>query len=177
MDENNNKSNKLYSCIILVFALSFMLCIFAPIDAFYSNIEEYWFSLTQLISVCAIVFAIAFLILSIMSFLIWKTEIIDYLITFLIGLFIFLYVQGNYLPRNYGVLDGRSIDWNTYNNYAVYSIALIAVCFGICILLIVKFRNYLSLIAKAVAIFALLIQTVTIITEVIQKGHVKTGFC
>ena len=29
------------------------------------------------------------------------------------------YIQGNYLNSSYGVLDGKTIDWSSYSNYAI----------------------------------------------------------
>ena len=51
----------LYVWIILDLAICFMLCIFAPIDIFYANRDEYWFTLGQMFPSIAGVFLYLFI--------------------------------------------------------------------------------------------------------------------
>jgi len=82
---------------------------------------------------------------------------------------LFLYIQGNFIPRNYGVLNGVAIDWEKYIHYKIASIILLvfAILLGIFLGYIkenaYKFGYYASL-------FIILIQLITISFLFIQKN-------
>ncbi|MGN0639066.1 MAG: hypothetical protein ACI4J0_11900 [Huintestinicola sp.] len=167
----------LFQWLALAFEISFMLCMFAPIDIFFANKDEYWFSFGQLMSVSAIVFVLAFLILSVCFFGISKLGISNYVYAALVCGLVYLYIQGNYIPRNYGVLNGTDIDWNSYVSYGIASIAVIAICIILCIILCVKFKEKVPVFGKGVSVFLFLIQLVTTGTLVVQNiGGMQNTF-
>jgi len=171
---NSKKYMNLTTWFIVDFAICFMLCVFAPIDAFYANKDEFWFNLGQMVLVSIITFFALFIILCGISIVINKCKFSDYVFAYFIGLFVYLYIQGNYIPRNYGVLNGTDIDWVSYKGYAVASIVLGAICIGFCTVLILKFRQHIFKVGRAVAIFIVLIQGVTLGTLMIQNGFSDT---
>lgn len=84
-----------------------------------------------------------------------------------------LYIQGNYVPRNYGLLNGSKIDWQKYTGYAVCSIVL-NVLMIIAIILMAKYgREYIFLISNYVCIGLFLLQIVTIGVLFIKKDSVE----
>ena len=169
--EKMNTRNTI-SSIVLSFALSFMLCIFAPIEAWYANADEFWFSLGQMVAICAVVFLIVFVVLTAVSYLLSKTKIFNYYLAFMVAMFLFLYVQGNYIPRNYGVMDGHDIDWASYVGYGLASIILVGVCAIAFAVLIMFFKDKVFLAAIGLSVFCFLVQLVTISTLMVQKGFV-----
>ena len=105
------KKNELKTWLLFSFVFSFMLCVFAPLDFYFTNSGEYWFSPAQLLAVCGVVFAAVFLLLALLSLLLIKPRFSRKLLAAFFFLFLYLYIQGNVIPRNYGVLNGQSIDW------------------------------------------------------------------
>ncbi len=170
MSSSSKKNRNLRLNLLVDFALSFMLCIFAPIDAFCANISEFWFSLGQMMSVCGIVFIILWAALSLISFFISKTGIKGYYLLVKAVILLYLYIQGNFIPRDYGVMNGAEIDWGSYFGYAVASILLFAVCVGIYIVLIKRFKSQVGNIVKYAVLFVLGIQLVTICVLVMRNG-------
>ena len=170
MREKIRNNRKLQAWTILSFATAFLLCVFAPMEAYYANLDQYWFSLGQLLSVCLPVFLIVFFALSAAALLLCGRKAGDAAFAVLLMLFVYFYIQGNYIPRDYGVLNGRGIDWGAYPGYAAASIVLLAACAAAGLLLYLRFRDQMPRVGSLLCIFVLLIQLVTLTALVIQKG-------
>lgn len=103
---------KLLNSIIIALVFAFNLCVFGPLEFYYSNVFDFWFTLDYVLpAVCivgVVVFGISFCILYFT-----KEKISRFLcrITFL--LMTALYVQGNYLNIGYDVLDGSTVNWKS----------------------------------------------------------------
>ena len=111
------------------FALSFMFCVFAPLEAYFSNESEYWFRLSHLVPVALCAFLVLFLVLLLAGALLGRTRAADATYAFLLVALVCFYVQGNYVPRPYGVLNGDSIDWGSpkFNGVAFAGVSIFAV--------------------------------------------------
>ncbi|MBQ9828116.1 MAG: sulfatase-like hydrolase/transferase [Lachnospiraceae bacterium] len=164
---------KTVSWIILLFAFSFMIFFFAPLEAYFSNSSELWFTVGKLLPVITVCFIIAFIILAIIGVLIGKTKASLWCFGFILALYIFLYFQGNYVPRNYGVMDGNEVDWGAYKAYGTISIVLIVLAIALWIILCKKFKEKTYTIGRYVCIFLLLIQAVTLVTLAIGNREDK----
>ena len=99
-----------------------MICIFAPIEAYYTNKNEFWFNIQQLLSVSVPVFVITTIILMVIFFYLSMTKYFEYFYVFLSAIFLYFYIQGNYIPRKYGILNGVDINWSSYTQYGIASI-------------------------------------------------------
>lgn len=158
------------SWLLLSVELGFMLCIFAPLEAFFTNESEFWFNLSHLLPVLLVVF-VAFT-LSVMAFccFVQKSKVSFYVYSFMFCTLLFLYIQGNYVPRNYGVFNGVDIEWDSYTSYAVVSIVLLLVFFVLWIVISLKVKEKIYPVARVICIILLLIQLVTIGTLYIQNN-------
>lgn len=116
-DKKEKRSIKDFVPALLVsLAASFMIMVFAPIEIYYSNQDQFWFEIKQLIPVVICLFMI-FLVVSLVVlgvlFLInqkaYNVGIILYLIAFLST-----YIQGNFLVKNLPGLDGTQPVWKDY---------------------------------------------------------------
>lgn len=162
-----NKQN--LCCVLLGVAICFMFCVFAPLDAFFANKNEFWFSLSQLLPMLAIIFAIFTVIFSALMFLIQMSKVAPYIYGFLLYAYLFFYIQGNYIPRNYGVLNGTEIDWSNYGGYGIASVVFAIICILLYIVSLVKFKNKIYKLGKYLCTFIILIQVITIGTVWIQN--------
>lgn len=149
-------------CALLGAAMGFMFCVFAPLDIFFANEDEFWFSLQHLLPVLAITFLIFTVIFFIMMFLAQFTKAASYIYGFLLFTYLFFYVQGNYIPRDYGVLNGTEIDWSSYAGYGIASIVLAFICVFFYVTSLAKFKDKIYSFGKYLCIFIILIQVVTI---------------
>ncbi len=155
--------------IALAVAISFMICIFAPIDIYFANKEDFWFSLWQMLPGIVVIFTVVLVMLLAIFLFLSRFKCSDYILTFILAIFVYFYIQGNYIPRNYGMLDGTVIDWSTYDTYAAASIIAILVCIIACIVICIFFKRHIQSIAKYTSIFILLMQLITVGTLIIQN--------
>lgn len=131
---------------ILTFALCFMLFVYEPITLYANNIEDFWFDIYIIIGPILLIFLIAFLGISV--FLIFanviskkffkKLKIYEYCLLALFIVFIYLYIQGNYLIGSLPVLDGETFTWSEYSKQDIISMIIIAVLLGSQVILILK---------------------------------------
>ncbi len=96
--------------------LSVTLFLFAPLEFFFSNRSEFWFSFPDVIGIF-LGLTVASLVAVVLIALACNVINGHLLYLFLAGVFGFglaLYVQGNFLGMDYGLLDGRQIDWSSF---------------------------------------------------------------
>lgn len=163
-----NKKKNIKEWFLLITTFNFMLSVFAPIEAYYSNKNEFWFGIWQIVGVAAIVFIIVEAVLIIIFGFLYNTKIAPYYYVFLTFLMIYVYIQGNYIPRNYGVLNGTDILWNQYAKYGVASVVLAVVCLILCGIVIWKFEKLIFKLGSCLSIFIFTIQVVTLLTFAVR---------
>lgn len=164
----NNK--RFFAWTILNFATSFMFCVFAPIDAFFANAEEFWFSLYQMLPICFMSFIVFFIASECIAYFLCKLKVSDVFFSITIAATICFYIQGNYIPRAYGVLDGKEIDWSKFSGYSIASVVLALAGIGLAVLLLFRLKRHLNLIGKSLGGFLLLVQAVTMAVLIAQNS-------
>jgi len=104
--------DKLINSIIVSIVFAFNLCIFGPLEFFYLNIFDFWFSIKQVLPIIICIFAI---ITTMVFFLLYftKNKLNNILVKIIFMMTICLYIQGNYFNIGYSVLDGSSVDWSS----------------------------------------------------------------
>lgn len=171
--EYHNKQY-LYSALLGA-SLAFMFCVFAPLDTFFANREEFWFSLAQLLPVLAITFVVGTVIFSVFMWFVRRRKGFLYIYGFFQQLYVFFYIQGNFIPRDYGVLNGTEIKWSEYNLYGYISIMLACTCILSWIYITHKVKEGVYSIGKRLCQFIILIQIVTIGAVWIQDRIMGNG--
>ena len=162
------------SSFILAGAIGFMAFIFAPIQFYVGNQDEFWFTFLQLLSVGAIGFVFCLVVLGGILLLLSKTPLAKIIFSVVLCAFVYFYIQGNFVPRNYGVMDGKTIDWNSYHGYAITSIVLIAVFATIALALILFAKEKVLKIAKVISMMLTAIMLISTTTLLIQNKDVFT---
>lgn len=109
--------------------LSITFFVFGPIQLFITNISEFWFSINDIWWICAVCGFISTALLVGIYFLL-PSKIKDYYCSLVFGAALALYIQGNYIPMNYGSLNGDSIDWKSYTAEGIESALIWLVCIG-----------------------------------------------
>lgn len=120
------KKTFLIKSIVLSITMGIMICIFEPLQLYFTNIEEYWFDIYNLFPVCLKMFAalfgaglLLFIIARLIGYKFWKIIYIIYGVVFLCT-----YIQGNYLAGNLPLLDGSVVNWQNYDYQRKYTIIL-----------------------------------------------------
>ena len=102
--------------LILSLGLSFMLFLYAPLELFLTNREDFWFSAGQLMGYQILFFLCAFLVCGLLLILARRMGSLALRIVtaLLCWLLICFYVQGNFLVSNLPGLDGSQVDWGAF---------------------------------------------------------------
>ena len=157
-------------------AISFQFCVFAPLEAYFSNAAEFWFRLPHLLPIVLTVFAVVFVVLSAAGLLLGRTKAGACLYSFFLLLAVYFYIQGNFIPRDYGVFNGTEINWDEHSLYGALSIALAVLCMGLwiaCNFVLRLKKSLLLKIGRTVSLFLLGIQALTLGTLFVQNNVIQ----
>lgn len=145
--------------------LVFTLCVFAPYEYVLTNYQEFWFSFGQ-IWWCFPLLAICLLAVILLVGVLLRGKLADLYLTLLFALAIAFYIEGNFLPAEYGVQTGAKIQWERYGAYTFFDTGVWCV---LCILPFILYwlsaRLWRSVL-RALSVGILLVQAVTLVTVV-----------
>ena len=157
-----------FSILLLVVTIT----IFGPLELYFTNFEEFWFTQKDVIIVVCIQVLICITVLSLVGALL-RGKVRDIYSGVLFAAGIALYLQGSYANINYGVLNGEEIDWSAYSVYAVVDtlgwILIFAIVIGLWVCkrdLLHKLQVYISACVIATQIVTLIILLFT--TDVVS---------
>jgi len=97
--------------VALLFSLNIFL--FGPAAVYEKNINEFHFGLLQLFELYVMPLIVVLALLIFLSFIIPKSKINIY-ISLLLALGVLFWLQGTFLPWNYGVFNGIQINWDQH---------------------------------------------------------------
>lgn len=146
----------------LSLAAGFMLFLYAPLEIYLTNTDEFWFTMGHLLPIALCFFVAAFILsFAVLEILLKLLPDKAFRIIYSIGFagFIGLYIQGNYIPRNYGLLDGSEIIWSDYKGYAAASIIVFLAVAALAVLLATVLKKHALNIGKygSLAVTAMLL--------------------
>ena len=180
---NKEQKNKLFACLALSCAASFMICFYAPMELFANNLSEFVFDSSMLIPVLLGTFLVMFLasvlVLNVAYLLCDKFYGLIMIIYFIS--YVATYIQGNYMAKNIPVLDGTEVDWSNYTKDNVKT-AILWVVVTLITLAIVKFakmKKFYSVVTVISAfISAMLIISLCVVCFVknVNKKHENNMF-
>jgi len=111
----------------VITALTATFFIFVPIDIYLRNSNEFWFSLSDIILMLLFCFAAATLLLYALAYLL-KGKAKTFFVCLLMGVTLGLFLQSYIINIDYGVLDGRQIDWSSYRKQGMINALFWAMC-------------------------------------------------
>lgn len=160
--------------------ISLIICTifwFAPFELFFVNINNFWFDAYELIPFALLGSVGTFCGLMILFKLLhhFAPKINVMAIFCLFSIVLALYLQGNYLIGEFGVLDGTIIEWSLYIKDAILSYILWGTMIGLGILLGIMYlqgKKQIGKIVEILSICLILIQVITLLTA----GILNDGF-
>ena len=159
---------KVINSLIISVVFAFNLCIFGPLEFFYSNIFEFWFSINQLLPIIIITFVVTSIIIFFLTYF-TKNKLNSAIIRIIFILTVCLYIQGNYLNIGYNVLDGNDINWSSM----IFK-GIINTIIWVCIIIIpfavkkMKEKAFFYKCSNIISAFIFLIEVITLITIIIM---------
>ncbi len=123
---SEKKQNGFTAAVWLAVALSFMLCLYAPFEIYFTNISEFEYDIYAIYKYILLLFAAAAAVIILLYFIAYKLNKKFFTACLLLGLICFLafYVQGNFLTGDLPPTDGRVIDWGLYGKQEMQSLIL-----------------------------------------------------
>ena len=115
--------------IVLALVLSFLLCVYAPIELFIANQSDFWFSTDNLWTPALMLFGISFVLLTAIFAVLRKIGKTPYIIGIAVAFIalVISYVQGNFLVSGLPSLEGANVDWGRLSFGKLASLALVVV--------------------------------------------------
>lgn len=164
--------------IIVAFAMCFLICIYAPMELFFTNKGDFWFDIYMLLPRCLILFIFtAFGSIVILEFAFrWKRMYYIVVGAYFVVL-ICTYIQGNFLIRGLPPLDGTDIVWSDY--YAQRILSVLIWTAMVCMVLFCFKKMTIEKVQamlKGISICLLLLLGFTLIMVcVANKGYEQSG--
>ena len=148
--------------LLLSIALMLMtITIFGPLELYLTNSAEFWFDFGEMVKISGILTAAAGAVLLAVGLILkGKARSLYAVLVFIIALC--LYIQGNFLNIDYGLLDGRTVDWDSYTSHAVINTSIWVTCIGLLIFFWIKQPELSSRIFGIGAICLILIQALSL---------------
>ena len=120
MDCNKKRKRKITEAVFPVigtaFGLTFMIFIYAPFELYLTNLDDFWFTGTQMTAYTATEFIVAFAACA--AVILIAAKLGDKVLTACSAILFFLliaaYIQGNFLVSGLPGMDGSEIDWDAY---------------------------------------------------------------
>ena len=172
------KCEKIIRLVCVAFFCVFTFLVYAPLEMYLTNINEFWFDLSQFWFVPILFGLVGFVLIIILG---WKMPQLvgDIYIVAVFGFSIMMYIQANFLNIDVGVLNGGSVDWDAYRVKFLFNFAIwIAV---ICLWIFILSRNsklcnqivrYCSICITLVQAFTLVVLLLTCKSDV-EKGQIS----
>lgn len=151
------KSNLTISLAFFVMTI----CIFGPLELYITNQAELWFGFRDALLLAGLMSGAAIIVLGGIGLLLrGKFRSLYSALLFIATLC--LYVQGNYLNINYGLLDGKTIEWGAYSTHAVVNTLCWIAAVVLFLLLRKKKPQIFKRMTRIVASFVIAVQILTL---------------
>ena len=158
LKEQSNNIIDVLPCSLL---LTFTFFVFGPLQMYLINKSEFWFELTHILPSIIVSFIIVFIILNLISLLVSR-NFKNYYAALLFGIGFALYIQGNFINLDYGVLDGTEIDWNSYGYLGAVNTIIWVLCILSPIILTKIWAKQVRKTIKICSLFIIAVQALTI---------------
>ncbi len=157
---------------ILSVAISFLFCIYAPMELYCNNKGEFWFDGVTLLPVLLVLFLLVFIVCMGILLILYRIcvqacriGIAVYLIGYLAS-----YIQGTFFVKQLPHLDGTQVDWTLYQGQRWVSL-IIWVILIIAVILTIRLAHMerFLVIAKGIGCFLSAVLLITLVSVMITN--------
>ncbi|MFI3250841.1 MAG: hypothetical protein R3Y07_07755 [Eubacteriales bacterium] len=151
-------------CVCPAMLISVTIFLFGPLDFYFANQYEFWFSFPDIIGLFLGLTLISTLVLMGISFLCNAiNQYILYLFLALVfGLGFALYMQGNFMVVDYGLLDGTTIDWASYATWGEINRIIWTCLLVLPFLLLGLSKKWFSIVLTCLSLYVVGVQSLTL---------------
>ena len=173
--ETKKKSFKehIAPALILAVASSFFICLYAPLEIYFSNKSDLWYDFYTVIGMNLAAFAAVAIVLFGVQALAFLIHPNVYKAVFLCGtvFYFVLYGEGTFFDKGLPMLDGREVSWALYSSHRYTSIGLAVglIVIALVLLKIFKFKKLEKGIRFVLVCFSLML-LVTLVTVCIRNN-------
>ena len=107
------------AALYIFFALAATVCVLVPSDVYLVNAKELWFPLTDMLKYLVPSAFVVFAVLAVIYFIIPNQKLKAWFAALTLGLLLGFWLQSYVINLDYGILDGRTIEWSSYKKDAV----------------------------------------------------------
>ena len=163
------------SAVIPMIAVLFLLLIFAPVENYVTNINNYIYDIYDVLMMMVPLF----LLLTIIGILISNffcrrfSKLLLIISALLLGLLIGFYVQGTFMSFDLPQLDGREINWGNFDYQRLPSVIIFSVSLIIPVIIAVIIKDKFYRIANVISFLLLLILVITSVILLIPGDGLK----
>lgn len=153
----------------------FMICIYAPLDLYFNNKNEFWFNtgilvpqLIRMFCMIAPVVLAAFLICRLIN-----RKLYNGVLFVSVTAFICSYIQGNFRIKNLPAMDGTPADWSLYRGEDIITLIIwtIVIAALLYIYRFVKAKGFKA-VTEVVSCVLLLVLSVSLLTSYLGSRNV-----
>ena len=121
--KKRTKRTSIARLFLSVALFAVIVCIVGPFELFITNRSEFWFGLEEMLLIVGAMTGAAIAVLGVIG-LILRGKARACYTALLFAVAVGLYLQSNFLNIDYGLLDGKAIDWGSYGTYAIVNTAI-----------------------------------------------------
>lgn len=156
--------------ILLILATIFFISVYAPLEIILTNTEEFWFDIGSAFFVCGFVFVVLFVFLVLYFCLVKDERLLGVARVVLLSILISIFIQGDFLNINFGVLNGADIEWKNYLGRMVLDLAVWTIILFVSVYTYCRKRNIFRSVQLATAVLIGGISITTLIVLTIKCG-------
>lgn len=160
-------ARRLGRAVIPCLLLSFMACVWGPMEVFVGNTSNFRFTymeaLLPLGALCLACTAVLALLVSLL-----RRRVFALVLSVITALCVAGYAQNMFLNLDLGLLEGEAIDWASFGNHGAVNLAIWAAIIAVVVTVLMLLKKRTSRICRLVCALLLLVQGVTFATVSVQ---------
>ena len=150
--------------------LSFTFCIYAPIEIYLANRNEFWFNISTIGATIASCFAmVALMCITVGIFL--KDTLYRLFLGMIFSIGICFYVQGNFLNMRVGTMNGAEIMWRDYTSGMIGRLVVWLIIIAAVEIALIKLKDNAYLGINVVAIVLIAMQVMMLVPNLIKATN------
>ena len=170
--------------ILLVFCpsllISFMLLFWGPVDIIATNSNSLDFTVINALLPLGIAFMTATVLITAVICIFFRGWLLDAAVSFFFSLAVSGYLQGMFMNKDLGLLDGTTINWALYYNWAMLNLAIWGAIMAIVFAARYFHKTFWAGAIKfisSILVLAQLIALISILPDALAKGKTyKTSY-